>query len=104
MERTKAIIQGLKKPCDHDFKAFQIYKFTWESVSYATNIGKAFAQMICKSGKKKPNKRWLADCPICGKMWFADTNKRNLITDIKAMDKKYNLILTENSIRKGLNK
>ena len=101
MERTQAIIQGIKKPCDHEFDRFQVYKFEWESVQYSTNMGKAIAQMICKTGKKRKNKRWLSDCPVCGKMWFADSSKNGVLADIKAMGKKYKIILTEKSIRKG---
>lgn len=101
MELTKAIIQGIKKPCEHEFNYFQVYKFEWESVQYSNNMGKAVAQMICKTGKKRKNKRWLADCPICGKRWFADMTKKGITADIKTMSGKYKIISVDESIRKG---
>ncbi|MHB8096089.1 MAG: hypothetical protein ACYDEI_00325 [Erysipelotrichaceae bacterium] len=97
------ILSGERKQCEHVFNKFQLYK--WE-------------RKINKQGRSKDSlirlynmatgyagytitKRWIADCPVCGKLWLADSNKNTLLKYIKMMGKGYAEVLEQESIRYG---
>ena len=98
------IIQGLKKPCEHQFEKFDLYKYEWETVKLSSNWMNDFARLLSNTSKKAKSKRWIIDCPICGKLWIAQTSKQEVLRLIKQMNKSYNLIDVKDSIRQKAKK
>jgi hypothetical protein len=97
-----AIIKGLKKPCVHAFEVFDIYK--WEGKfrkQYSQDPLKDAMNLFCGKSTYHIVKRWVADCPICGKLWFSYSNKKDLKSALKQMNKKHKEISIQESIRYG---
>jgi hypothetical protein len=69
---------------------FQVYKLEWKSrKQFSSDPIKELINCISGNSKFYKNKRWIADCPICGKLYFASTNKKDIQRWIKSMNKKY---------------
>ena len=83
-----AIIHGLKKPCEHCFNSFTVYKKEWKTrKQYSSNIFKEMQNFYSRKSKHVTVKRWIAECPVCDKFWLASSNKKELLSMIKEMNK-----------------
>ena len=87
MTLLDAIITGVKKPCQCEPKRFDIQKKEWKNAKqFSSNIFKEFAHHASGKTKYVTVKRWLANCPSCGKMWLALSSKKALMGAIKEMN------------------
>jgi hypothetical protein len=100
MSLYEAIRKGIRKPCKHTFNNFQVYKKVWKTLKHP-NDSNAMRAMIksMTNPQYRYNKRWIADCPICGKLWLSDTNKKMLVSKIRGLNKEYIEITAQESIR-----
>ena len=90
MNLKDAIIQKIKKPCEHEFDCFNVSKKIYKSIKLSSNINKAIIQSI--NPKYNYKHRYIAQCPICNKTWFSFETKNILLKSIKQMNKKYYFI------------
>jgi len=98
------IIKGIRKPCNHEFDKFQMYKWEVKARRQSSNdFIKDMSNYLSGKSKYFTTKRWIADCPVCGKLWLVDNNKKILISNILKMNKSYLEMDIENSIRQGKN-
>ena len=97
-----AILKGAHKPCECNFNKFQVYLWPQQyRQQHSSDLVKEMSHRISGKSKFVTVKRWIADCPCCGKLWLASRSKKEMTSMIRSMGKEMEYIDISESIRYG---
>ena len=102
MTKTEAILTGqLKKmPCQC-CDELQCYKWVKHYKKYSSIPIKQITQTLYGGGTDASFIRWIADCGKCGRLWFSEASKKDLVDILNQFKKQYSFVDSTDSIRKG---